>query len=148
MPSRVNDQLSGLNEGSSQMNTWPAAQMSPGPLAGVWIGWECRMDVVAPWWKCGNSLIQMYVIVGRDRLCLILWHVVMPPIVRGQTWIFQPFPVSTVPNTGRNSNYRGLDEDGQCLNLVSIVQATLESSYTDHPGIFPAVLVLVYSWVN
>ena len=27
----VIDQLSGLTEGSSQMNTWPAAQMSPGP---------------------------------------------------------------------------------------------------------------------
>ena len=25
----VNDQLSGVTEGSSQMNTWPAAQMSP-----------------------------------------------------------------------------------------------------------------------
>ena len=31
----VNDQLNGLTEGSSQMNTWPAAQMSPGPLGGV-----------------------------------------------------------------------------------------------------------------
>ena len=31
----VNDQLSGVTEGSSQMNTWPAAQMSPGPLGGV-----------------------------------------------------------------------------------------------------------------
>ena len=28
------DQLSGVTEGSSQMNTWPAAQMSPGPLGG------------------------------------------------------------------------------------------------------------------
>ena len=38
----------------------------------------------------------------------------MPPIARGQTWLFQPLPVSTVPNTGRNqsdSGYRGLDED-------------------------------------
>ena len=31
----VNDQLSGVTEGSSQMNTWSAAQMSPGPLGGV-----------------------------------------------------------------------------------------------------------------
>ena len=41
----------------------------------------------------------------------------MPPIARGQTWLFQPLPVSTVPNTGRNqsdSGYRGLDEEVQC----------------------------------
>ena len=40
----------------------------------------------------------------------------MPPIARGQTWLFQPLPVSTVPNTGRNqsdSGYRGLDEEEQ-----------------------------------
>ena len=40
--------------------------------------------------------------------------VVMPPIARGQTWLFQPLPVSTVPNTGRNlsnSNYPSLDEE-------------------------------------
>ena len=36
----------------------------------------------------------------------------MPPIARGQTWLFQPLPVSTVPNTGRSLTvYRGLDED-------------------------------------
>ena len=32
----------------------------------------------------------------------------------GQTWLFQPLPVSTVPNIGRNqsdSDYRGLDEE-------------------------------------
>ena len=48
------------------------------------------------------------------ELCLILRHVVMPPITRGQTWLYQPSPVSTVPNTGRNlsnSNYGGLDEE-------------------------------------
>ena len=28
-------QLSGVTEGSSQINTWPAVQMSPGPLGGV-----------------------------------------------------------------------------------------------------------------
>ena len=48
------------------------------------------------------------------ELCIILWHVVMPPIARGQTWLYQPSPVSTVPNSGgnlSNSNYRGLDEE-------------------------------------
>ena len=96
------------------MNIWPAAQTSPGPLGGAWIGWECRKDVVGLWWKGGSYPIRMYVTVGRDRLCIILWHVVMPPIARGQTWLFQPLPVSTVPNTGRNqsdSGYRGLDEE-------------------------------------
>ena len=34
--------------------------------------------------------------------CITFWHVVMPPIARGQTWLCQPLPVSTVPNTGRN----------------------------------------------
>ena len=37
-----------------------------------------------------------------------------PPIARGQTWLFQPLAVSTMPNTGRNqsdSGYRGLDEE-------------------------------------
>ena len=31
----VNDQLSGVTEGLSQMNTYPAAQKSPGPFGGV-----------------------------------------------------------------------------------------------------------------
>ena len=38
----------------------------------------------------------------------------MPPIARGQTWLFQPLHVSTVPNTGRNmsnSDCLGLDEE-------------------------------------
>ena len=36
----------------------------------------------------------------------------MPPIARGQTWLCQPLPVSTVPNTGRSLTvYKGLDED-------------------------------------
>ena len=42
----------------------------------------------------------------------------MPPIARGQTWLCQPLPVSTVPNTGRNlsnSNCRGLDEEEEWL---------------------------------
>ena len=106
--------MSGVTEGSSQMNTCPAAQMSLGPLGGVWIGWECRKDVVGPWWKCGSSLIHMYLIVVRDRLRLILWHVVMPPIARGPTSLCQPLPVPTGPNTGRNlsnSKYRGIDGD-------------------------------------
>ena len=54
------------------MKIWPAAQTSPGPLGGAWIGWECRKDAVGLWWKCGSSPIQMYVTVGRDRLCPIL----------------------------------------------------------------------------
>ena len=36
------------------------------------------------------------------------------PSARGQTWLCQPLPVSTVPNTWRNlynSNYRALDEE-------------------------------------
>ena len=36
----------------------------------------------------------------------------MPPIARGQTWLCQPLPVSTVPNTRWSLTvYRGLDED-------------------------------------
>ena len=40
----------------------------------------------------------------------------MPPIARGQTWLFQPLPVSTVPNTGSRPNQSdsgcgGLDEE-------------------------------------
>ena len=31
----VNDQLKGVTEGSSQMNTWSAVQRSRGPLAGA-----------------------------------------------------------------------------------------------------------------
>ena len=48
------------------------------------------------------------------KLCLILWHVVMPPIARGYSWLYQRSPLSTVPNTGRNlsnSNYGGLDKE-------------------------------------
>ena len=42
----------------------------------------------------------------------------MPPIARGQTWLCQPLPVSTVPNTGRSLTvYRGLDEDGAVKNV-------------------------------
>ena len=48
----------------------------------------------------------------------------MPPIARGQTWLCQPLPVSTVPNTGRNlsnSNYRGLnEEDYLSVNLILV----------------------------
>ncbi len=70
--------------------------------------------------KCGSSPIQMYVTVGRDRLCLILWHVVMPPITRGQTWLFQP-----LPKTGRNqsdSGYRGLEEEDCKLSNSVLVE--------------------------
>ena len=48
------------------------------------------------------------------ELCIILCMWWCPPIAHGQTWLCQPSPVSTVPNTGRNlsnSNYRGLDEE-------------------------------------
>ena len=47
----------------------------------------------------------------------------MPPIAPGQTWLFQPLPVLTVPNTGRNisnSNYRWLNEEN--YNGLSIKQ--------------------------
>ena len=40
------------------------------------------------------------------------------PIARGQAWLFQPLPVSTVPNTVTNqynSNYRGLDQEEEQL---------------------------------
>ena len=44
----------------------------------------------------------------------------MPPIARGQTWLCQPLPVSTVPTTGRNlsnSNYRVLDGEEEQLSV-------------------------------
>ena len=44
----------------------------------------------------------------------------MPPIARGQIWLCQPLPVSTVPNTGRNlsnSNYRGLDGEEEQISV-------------------------------
>ena len=52
--------------------------------------------------------------------CIIVWHVVMPQIARGQTWLCQLLPESAVPNTGRklsNSNYRGLDEEEERLTV-------------------------------
>ena len=39
----------------------------------------------------------------------------MPPIARGQTWLFQPLPLSTVPNNGRvisNSRVGGGGKEG------------------------------------
>ena len=45
----------------------------------------------------------------------------MPPIARGQTWLYQPSQVSTVPNTGRNlsnSNYGGHDEEEEGMGSV------------------------------
>ena len=53
----------------------------------------------------------------------------MPPIAHGQTWLFQPLPVSTVPNTGRNqsdSGYRGLNEEGR--NLKTMNAKTMKKS--------------------
>ena len=66
---KLNNQLSGVTEGSSQMNTWPATQMSPGPLGAesaerTLSGHDENVEA--------SSLKQMYVTVGRDRLCLIL----------------------------------------------------------------------------
>ena len=63
-------------------------------------------------WKLSHTPMWLW----GERLCLIIWHVVMPPIARGQTGTCQSLPVSTVPNTGRNlsnskPNYRGLDEE-------------------------------------
>ena len=57
----------------------------------------------------------------------------MPPIARGQTWLFQTLPVSTVPNTGRNqsdSGYRGLDEEEHlfCLCLTVTIPLFAELS--------------------
>ena len=97
----MNDQLSGVTEGSSQTNTWPAAQNSP------WFTWTLsslnwlrvqkgRCRAMKKMWK----LSQTDVTVGGDRLCLILLHVLMPPIAPGQTWLSQPLSVSTVPNLG------------------------------------------------
>ena len=43
---------------------------------------------------------------------------------RGQTWLSQPLPVSTVPNTGRglfNSSDRGLDEEDCNKNSTCLV---------------------------
>ena len=61
-------------------------------------------------WKLNHTDVGAYVAVARYILCT--YHV-MSPIARRVTRLFQPLPVSTVPNTGRNlsnSNYRGLDE--------------------------------------
>ena len=51
---------------------------------------------------------------GESQTMSHLMTCVMHPIARGQTWLCQPLPVSTVPNTGRNrsnNKYRGLDEE-------------------------------------
>ena len=96
------------------MNTWPAAQMSPGPLGGSLNRLRLekgRCRAIMKMWKlshtdvcdCGERQTMSH---------LMTCYVVMPPIAREQTWLGQPLPVSTVPNTGRNlsnSNYRGLD---------------------------------------
>ena len=74
----------------------------------------------------------MYVTVVRDRLFhLMTCDVVMHPssIARGQTWLCQPLPVSTVPNTVRNlsnSSYRGLDDDDEyvCFCLSGQIGST------------------------
>ena len=66
------------------------------------------------------------------ELCLILWHVVMPPIARGQTWLYQPSPVSTVPNTGRNlsnSNYGWHDEEEEGYEMREELLRWRKTSY-------------------
>ena len=68
-------------------------------------------------WKLSHTDVCDY--GERHTICLILWHVLMPPIAPGQTCLCQPLSVSTVPNTGRNlsnSIYRGLDEEVVCHN--------------------------------
>ena len=65
--------------------------------------------------ECLSTCVQC-----SHSTCVMLWHVVMPPIARGQPWLCQPLPVSTVPNTLSNSNYRGLDGEeftAQCPRL-------------------------------
>ena len=48
----MNDQMSGVTEGSSQMNIWPAAQTSPVPLGGVQKG-LCR--AMMKMWKLSHT---------------------------------------------------------------------------------------------
>ena len=60
--------------------------------------------------ECLSTCVQC-----SHSTCVMLWHVVMPPIARGQTW-----QVSTVPITGRNlsnSNYRLLDGEEEQLSV-------------------------------
>ena len=50
-------------------------------------------------------------IIGGTITCLMTCY--DAPIALGHTWLFQPLPVSTVPNTVsnlHNSSYRGLGE--------------------------------------
>ena len=65
--------------------------------------------------ECLSTCVQC-----SHSTCVMLLHVVMPPIARGQTWLCQTLPVSTVPITGRNlsnSNYRGLDGEEEQLSV-------------------------------
>ena len=82
----------------TQMNIWPAAQTSPGPLGGAWIGWECRKDVVGLWWKCGSSPIQMYVTVGRDRM----YHLMTCGDAPNCTWTDLAFPTLAGVNCAKH----------------------------------------------
>ena len=109
----MNDQLSGVTEGSSQMNIWPPAQMHE------------------PCWSTWWSLNRLRVQKGRCRAMVNIWKLshtdvcdcgerqTMPNrMTCGDaldcTWTSLGIPtlsVSTVPITGRNhstSNYRGL----------------------------------------
>ena len=85
-------------------------------------------------WPTWRSLNRLRVEKGRCWAIMKTWHLSHTdvcdcgerhtmyhlmtcddaPIARGQIWLSQPLPVSTVPNTGRNlSNisYRGLGEE-------------------------------------
>ena len=89
-------------------------------------------------WSTWRSLNRLRVQTGRCRAMMKMWklshtdvcecgerqtmsHLMTcgdAPIARGQTWLFQPLPVSTVPNTGRNqydSGHRGLDEEEESI---------------------------------
>ena len=47
----------------------------------------------------------------------------MPPLARGQTWLCQPLPVSTVPNTGRNLSNSNYIEDSMKKKGSSLSRA-------------------------
>ena len=66
---------------------------------------------------------------------------VTPPIARGQTWLCQPLPVSTVPNTGwnlSNSNYRGLVEEDE----GGFIDVNLQKTFLITDGVFAEVALV------
>ena len=60
--------------------------------------------------ECLSTFVQC-----NHCTCIISWHVVMPPIACGKTWLCQPLNLS-------NSNYRGLDEEEE--QLITSMQFT------------------------